>query len=260
VFVDGGAYDAFMGRWSRLLAPELVRFGGVRDGDVVLDVGCGTGSLAAAVVAASPTGTVLGVDPSPGFVDIARSAVPAGRFEVGDAQALQFHDGTFTRTLSLLVLNFVPDPHAAVREMIRVTQPGGTIAVAVWDYRGGMQMLAGFWDEAMALRDSAEPRDERQMPLCQPYALGELWREHGFGDVVEQPLRIQQQFSSFDDYWLPFMRGVGPAGSYVADLDEPARAQLRERLRSRLLPAGVDGPFTLTAQAFAVRGTVPVTA
>lgn len=257
MFVDGQAYEAYMGRWSRRLAPLLVEFAGVRDGDVVLDVGCGTGALAHALVDADRTGAVIGVDPSAGFVELARTAVPAARFEVGDAQRLQFHDDTFARTLSLLVINFVPDRDAAVREMIRVTKPGGTVAAAVWDYQGGMQMLSWFWQEAIALDGSADARDERHMPLCREGALGVLWRAHGLSDVVELGLTIEQHFASFDDYWQPFHGGIGPGGVYVAELHEEGRERLRERMRARLQPSGEDGPVTLSARAWAVRGTVP---
>lgn len=255
MFLEGQPYEAFMGRWSRRLAPMLVQFAGVQDGEVVLDVGCGTGSLAEALVAADRTGTVLGVDPSPGFVEHARSAVPQARFEVGDAQKLQFHDATFARTLALLVINFVPDTDAAAREMIRVTQSGGTVAAVVWDYQEGMQMLNIFWQEVLALFPEVDHRDERHMRLCREGALAQLWHAHGLADVQEQALAIEQDFESFDDYWLPFLGGVGPAGAFVAELDEHRREQVRERLRERLSPGG--GPFTLTARAWAARARVP---
>ena len=159
---------ALHGRWSRVLAPLLVRFAGVRNGDDVLDVGSGTGALTAAVVAGAPSSRVIGIDPSAPYVDLARTrhAQDPVRFEVGDAQQLRFGDGSFDRTLSLLVLNFIPDRAKALDEMIRVTRPGGTVAAAVWDYGQGMQMLRVFWDEAISLNPAMDARDERHMPLC----------------------------------------------------------------------------------------------
>ena len=112
----------------------------------------------------------------------------------------------------MLVLNFVPDPAAALQQMIRVTRPGGVVAAAVWDYGDGMQMLRTFWDAAVALDPAAAPRDERHMPLCTRGALAELWRTHGLQDVDEQPLTIDMAFASFDDFWQPFLVRPGPRG------------------------------------------------
>ena len=151
----------------------------------------------------------------------------------------------------MLVLNFVPDPAAALDQMIRVTRPGGVVAAAVWDYGDGMGMLRTFWDEAVALNPDAEPRDERHMPLCSRGALAELWRTRGLHGVDEQPLTIEMAFSSFDDYWQPFLRGQGPAGAYVSSLSESDRRALQSRLRLRW----ADG-LSRTARAWAVRGVV----
>jgi hypothetical protein len=139
--------------------------------------------------------------------------------------------------------------------MIRVTRPAGVLAAAVWDYGEGMEMLRVFWDEAVALDPSSEPRDERHMPLCRPGELAALWRWHGLADVSEVPLAIPLAFSSFDDFWLPFLRGQGPAGAYVASLSETRRLALRERLRKRL-EARAGGSFKLNARAWAVKGVV----
>ena len=147
MFSAGDAYERFMGRWSGELAPLLVKFAGVRDGDAVLDVGSGTGALTAAVVVAAPSSRVIGIDPAEPYVAFARTRHPRDlvRFEVGDAQQLRFADGSFDRTVSLLVLNFIPDPAKALDEMIRVTRPDGTVAAAVWDYGQDMEMLRVFW-------------------------------------------------------------------------------------------------------------------
>ena len=258
MFSGGDAYERFMGRWSREAAPILVKFAGVRDGDAVLDVGSGTGALTAAIAAAAPSSRIVGIDPAASYVAYARTRHPVERirFEVGDAQLLRFADGSFDRTLSLLVLNFIPDRSKALGEMIRVTRAGGIVASAVWDYGQGMEMLRVFWDEAVALSPGADARDERHMPLCRKGELAELWRAHGLRDVSEAALTIRMRFSSFDDYWAPFLEQQGPAGDYVAALEAREREQLRLRLRRRLLGEGPDRPIELDARAWAVRGRV----
>ena len=250
MFSASDGYERFMGRWSRRLAPLFVTFAGVTEGDRVLDVGSGTGALSAATAAIESV-QVTGIERSAAYVAYAREHVD-GRFEVGDALALPFSDDAFDRALSMLVLNFVPDPAAALQQMIRVTRPCGVVAAAVWDYGDGMQMLRTFWDAAVALDPDAAPRDERHMPLCTHGALAELWRIHGLQDVDEQPLTIEMKFASFDDYWQPFLCGQGPAGVYVSSLAESARHALESRLHERLGDTG----FRLKARAWAVSGNV----
>jgi SAM-dependent methyltransferase len=256
MFSLGDAYDAFMGRWSRRLAPQLVQLAGVIDGDHVLDVGSGTGSLSAAVAAAAPSSRIVGMDRSEPYVAIARAhhASPRVRFEVGDAQHLPFGDKRFDRTLSLLILNFIPDPRQALKEMVRVTRPSGTVAAAVWDYGDGMEMLRAFWDEAVGLAPEADDQDERHMRFCRSGELGSFWRAHDLQDVFETPLTIETRFSSFDDYWSPFLQQQGPAGAHVAKLSASNRDRLASNLRRRLLGGASDGPITLRARAWAVRG------
>jgi SAM-dependent methyltransferase len=255
MFSESDGYERFMGRWSRRLAPPFVNFAGVEAGNDVLDVGCGTGALTFAA-ATVPSVRAVGVDPSSQFVRAAQRAGDGDRvrFQVGDALALPFSDALFDRTLSLLVLNFVPNTAAALREMMRVTRPNGLVAAAVWDYGDGMEMLRAFWDEAGALDPAAEARDERHMPLCRQGELSALWRDVGLQDIENAPLTIDLAFTSFDDYWQPFLGGQGPAGTYASALAEPARERLRARLRDRL--AGGASGFTLTARAWAVRGFV----
>jgi len=255
MFSESDAYERFMGRWSRQLATPFVAFAGVKAGDEVLDVGSGTGALSAAVLQANETGHVTGIDPSAAYVRYARAATKSDRaaFEEGDGQQMRFGAAAFDKTLSLLVMNFIPKPDRALAEMVRVTRPRGIVAAAVWDYGDGMEMLRLFWDEAVAFDPSSEPRDERHMPLCRQGQLAALWRQHSLTDVVEIPLEIQLAFSSFDDFWLPFEKGQGPAGTYVRSLPESGRVQLRERLRTRLGPKGA-GAFTLKARAWAVKG------
>jgi SAM-dependent methyltransferase len=253
MFSEGDGYERFMGRWSRRLAPLFVEFAQVAEGDRVLDVGSGTGALSGAAAAVASV-RVTGLERSADYVRYAHEHAESDRtrFEVGDATALPFVDNAFDRTLSMLVLNFVPEPAVALDQMVRVTRPGGVVAAAVWDYRVGMGMLRAFWDEAVALAPAAGPRDERHMPLSTRGALAKLWRSHGLRDVDEQPLTIDMAFASFDDYWQPFLCGQGPAGAYVASLDVSARDALQSRLRDRFGDSG----FMLHARAWAVRGVV----
>ena len=259
MFSAADAYERFMGRWSRELAPGLVRFAEIRHGDTVLDVGSGTGALTAAVAAAVPSCRITGIDPTASYVAFAdaRHSSPHVRFEVGDARHLRFGDASFDRAISLLAFNFIPDPAKALNEIVRVTRPRGTVAAAVWDYEAGMEMLRMFWDEAVALDPGEEARDERHMPLCRRGELGALWRQCGLRDVSEQELTIETPFESFDDYWFPFLDRQGPAGAHAAALTEEGRERLRLRLRRRLIGDGPDHPIELRARAWAVRGTRP---
>jgi SAM-dependent methyltransferase len=258
IFSEAQAYERFMGRWSRDLAPLLVRFAGVTDGEALLDVGSGTGALAAALASAAPSGRIVGIDPSAPYVALAqaRQGGPRVGFEVGDAQRMRFDAAAFDRTLSLLVVNFIPDVDRAMTEMTRVTRRGGTVSAAVWDYGDGMGMLRVFWDEAIALKPDLAAKDERHMPLCRRGELAALWRRHGLQNVVEEALTVETKFASFADYWSPFLEKQGPAGAFVASLSEAERKDLEGRLRKRLLGDGPDRAFVLPARAWAVRGVV----
>lgn len=259
MFSAAQAYEHFMGRWSRSLAPLLVRFAGVRDGDTVLDVGSGTGALTAAVAKVAPSSRIVGIDPAASYVALAqlRHGSALVQFEAGDAQQMRFDNAVFDRTLSLLVVNFIPDVRKALGEMKRVTKSKGTVAATVWDYGEGMEMLRSFWDEAAALSPAAAAKDERNMPLCRRGDLAEQWRALGLNNVVEEALTIETRFASFDDFWTPFLEGQGPAGAYVASLSAGDRETLRLRLRGRLVGADQDKPITMHARAWAVRGSIP---
>lgn len=259
MFSSSDAYERFMGRWSRRLAPHFVTFAGVREGEQILDVGTGTGALARAIAAATTTTRVVGIDPAARYVAAAAAQDddPRLRFEVGDAMNLPFADGRFDRALSMLVLNFVPEPATALRQMCRVTRPGGVVAAAVWDYGAGMEMLRLFWDEVVTLDPAAAPLDERHLPLCAPGELEALWRQEALEQIEAVALELPLPFASFDDYWAPFLEGQGPGGHYVATLSDGQRAALADRVRQRLLPDGEDGAVTLQGRAWAVRGTVP---
>ena len=261
MFANGEAYERFMGRWSRLVAPRLLTFADIgAEAKDVLDIGSGTGAMAMTIAAQNPNIRVTGIDLSPEFVAFANSKNTFGervKFETGDAQSLPYKPGTFSATTSLLVFNFIPDPAKALREARRVTRAGGVIAAAVWDYGARMEMLRAFHDTVVKLDPAAERLDEKSMPLCRAGELRQLWSDGGLKQVSESPLDLQLHFSSFEDYWSPFLLGQGPAGAYVRKLNEQQRVNLRQSLMHRLRVTAEDAPLTLPARVHAVRGLVP---
>ncbi|MFN0170479.1 MAG: class I SAM-dependent methyltransferase [Bryobacteraceae bacterium] len=259
MFADAEAYERFMGRWSRLLAPLLVDFTNPPETGRILDVGSGTGALAFSIARQRVHCQVLGIDPSQQYVGWAGSRNPfpgRARFQVGDAQNLLFSDATFESSLSLLVFNFIPDRKRALREVSRVTKPGGSVSAAVWDYGAGMRMLRVFWDAAGTVDPTAQKLDESHMPLCRPGDLGEFWKQNGFERVEERPLDITMRFESFADYWDPFLLGQGPAGAYLRNVDGDRGQAVRGETKRQLAVKAEDTPFSLPARAWAVRGFV----
>jgi SAM-dependent methyltransferase len=260
MFGNAAAYDRFMGRWSRLVAPLMIDFAGAPDVGQALDIGSGTGALAFEIAKRKPELRVTGIDPSQEYVAYATSENPIpGRigFETGDAQQMRFADSTFAASLSLLVFNFIPDPGKALREARRVTGVGGRITAAVWDYGGRMSMLRAFWDAAVETDPAAEKLDEKHMPLCRAGELSMQWEQAGLNDVIEQPLEITMKFNSFADYWDPFLLGQGPAGAYVRTVQGGRLAALRASIKTRLSISSENDPLSLPARVWAVRGTVP---
>jgi SAM-dependent methyltransferase len=248
---SGDAYDRFMGRYSRELAPRLLAFAGIAEGMRALDVGCGSGSLTSALADRLGAANVAAADPSEPLLAACAARVPGADVRRAPAEELPWPDASFDAVLSQLVLNFVADADAAVAQMRRVTVPGGIVASCTWDYGVGMRMLRTFWDAAGEL-DPRAP-DESSMRYRSEEELASLWERGGLDDVATGPLEVEVAYGSFDDYWEPFTLGVGPAGAFCASLDPQQREALREGCFSRLgSPAG---PFSLTARAFAVRGT-----
>jgi len=247
-----------MGRWSRRLALQFLSWLRPPAGSHWLDVGCGSGALTDAICSNAAPASVLGCDPAEPFIEYARgmTADPRVQFAVAACGSLPVRQGGYGVTASLLALNFVPDPAAAVREMRALTTAAGTVSACVWDYADGMALLRHFWDAAVALDPAARDLDEGiRFPLCRPAALSDLFRNAGLDDVGCEPIEIATDFASFDDYWRPFLGGTGPAPSYVASLDDDRKHRLRDELRQRLAPS-VSDPLRLTASAWAVRGTV----
>jgi SAM-dependent methyltransferase len=246
--VAADAYDRFMGRYSRQLAPHLADLAGVRAGQRALDVGCGPGALTSELVARLGADAVAAVDPSGPFAEAVRERHQGIEVGLAVAEDLPFDDGAFDVALAQLVVHFMADPVAGLREMRRVTRRRGIVAACVWDHAGDQAPLTAFWQAVRALDPGA--RDESGLPGARDGHLAALFTAAGLRDVEDTTLQVCLEHASFEEWWEPFTLGVGPAGAYVAGLDAVARAELRERCRL-LLP---EAPFTLTARAWAARG------
>jgi SAM-dependent methyltransferase len=246
--VSADAYDRFMGRYSTGLAPGLADLAGVQRGQQALDVGCGPGALTGELVARLGAEAVAAVDPSESFVIAARERHPGADVRLAAAEELPFPDGGFDVALAQLVVHFMADPIAGLREMARVTLPGGVVAACVWDHAGRRGPLSLFWTAVRQLDPAA--RDESELAGARAGHLVELFEAAGLHDVDDTELAARVEYASFEDWWEPFTLGVGPAGAYVAGLDAVQREELKERCR-QLAP---DAPFTLEAIAWAARG------
>ena len=220
-------------------------------------MGCGTGALGAAVLEHCAPSFVVGIEPSQGFLDVARQNL-AGRALLfqGDAASIPLDDGAVNVVVSGLVLNFIDDQRKALDEMKRIATGGGTIAAYVWDYAGKMELMRKFWEAAVSLRPGRCGQGRRQaLRVVQAEALASLFADAGLAAVETTTIDIATPFASFDDYWEPFLGGQGPAPAYAMSLSEADRGALRERIRERLR-FRANGSFSLAARAFAVRGTV----
>ncbi|TXL68911.1 class I SAM-dependent methyltransferase [Zeimonas arvi] len=251
----GSPYEQYIGRWSRRIAPLFLQWLDPPAGKRWLDVGCGTGALSAAILDRCAPGSLVGVEPSDGFRELAvRKLAHRARFLAGDAAALPLDDGACDVVVSGLVLNFVPALPAALSEMKRVTAPGGEVAAYVWDYAEGMEVIRRFWDVAASLdHEAARLHEGIRFPVCRPTALEAAFVEAGFSGVETSSLDAKAEFADFEDYWRPFLGGQGPAPAYVASLPEDRRATLRTALESALRPAS-GGAISLRLRAWAVRG------
>lgn len=253
----GDPYERYVGRWSRQVAPQFLSWLDVPAGRRWLDVGCGTGALAATILDRCAPASVAALEPSPGFRELAQRNL-AGRAAIhaGSATQIPLPDASVDAVTSGLVLNFVPETQAALREMARVACDGGTIAAYVWDYAGKMELMRVFWDAAVELdRDTAALDEGKRFPLCRAEALEQAFAAAGLQSIQVKAIDIATRFAGFDDYWQPFLGGQGPAPAYAMSLAEDARARLRERIRARL-KEGADGSIALVARAWAVRGSV----
>jgi SAM-dependent methyltransferase len=253
---QGGAYESYIGRWSRKLAPGFLDWLGLGPGLDWLDVGCGTGALSATILDRCRPRSVTGVEPSEGFRRAAQANL-GGRATIlaGSAEDIPLTGVDFDVIVSGLVLNFVPHAAAAFEQMLGFLRPEGTIAAYVWDYAGKMELLRAFWDAATALDPAAAALDEgNRFPICRPDSLRTLFASVLSGVEVEA-LDIATPFASFEDLWQPFLGGQGPAPAYAMSLSGEKRAKLEEALRDRV-PIASDGSISLMARAWAARGTV----
>jgi SAM-dependent methyltransferase len=252
----GDSYDLYMGRWSRQIAPRFLEWLDVPAGLDWLEVGCGTGALSAAILSKCDPRSLISIDPSDGFLDRARARVVDERVEFrrGDAQALELEPASRDVAVSALVLNFVPDREKALAEMRRVVRPGGTVAFYVWDYPGGgIEFMRAFWNAATTLDPGARDLTEsKRFPFCTMPDLLSLADRAGLTSVDGIAIEVPTVFKDFDDYWLPFTLGAGPAPGYCSSLGAEARERLRQAL-SDSLPRRGDGAIPLGARAWAIR-------
>jgi SAM-dependent methyltransferase len=246
--VAAEAYDRFMGRYSVPLAPLFADFAGA-DGRV-LDVGCGPGALTAELVQRLGEDAVSAVDPSQPFVEAVRERHPGVTVERAAAEELPFAEREFDAALAQLVVHFMADPIAGLGEMARVTRDGGVVAASVWDHGGGQGPLSVYWDAVHELDPTVE--DESQLAGARQGDLTRLFATAGLQEIVEAELWVSVEHSTFEDWWKPYMLGVGPAGDYVTGLDDESRARLRELCEAKLS----DAPFEVRARAWAARGLV----
>lgn len=249
--VSAAAYDRFMGRYSAPLASEFADFAGVGAGDRVLDVGCGPGALTVELVRRLGDQQVTAVDPSTTFVDAVSERHPGVDVHRAGAERLPQADDTFDAALAQLVVHFMSDPIGGLREMGRVTRPGGVVAACVWDFDEGGSPLSLFWEAARGL--DAHAPGEATLPGTRRGHLAELLHGAGMTDIDDALLSVAVEHESFEEWWDPFELGVGPAGAYLGTLTPPAKHRLRELCRERLPTA----PFVVAAVAWAARGSVP---
>jgi len=250
------AYENYMGRWSQNVAPLFLQWLDAPTDSSWIDIGCGTGGLTELIATTCNPSSILGVDMAEGFIEVARTRVKNAEFRVGSADDLEILGDSIDYAVSGLVLNFVPDPQAVLAEMVRVVRPGGSIALYVWDYAGHMQIMRYFFDTAILFdARSAEFDDGIKAPICRPLALKDAFVAADLTDISVNGLDITTPFDNFDDYWSPFLGGVGSAPKYCVSLDESIRDKIKLAVKEKL-PTGPDGEILLAARAWAIRGRV----
>ena len=251
------AYEQYMGRWSRKIAPLFVDWLAPPQGKRWIDIGCGTGQLSLQIANKCNPSHQIGIDTSEGFLTQAKKYVPTAEFRVGDAQNIDLPDDAVDYAVSGLLLNFIPDKAKALSEMARIVRPEGTVALYVWDYAGQMQIMRYFLDTARPIDPKSSAYDDGiNAPICRPRALSDAFVAAALSDVETAASDIPAAFVDFQDYWTPFLGGTGSAPKYCMSLDENTRNKIRDAVRAKL-PTGPDGEILLAVRAWAVKGTVP---
>ena len=248
--VPADSYAQYMGRYSEPLAVDLADAAGVAAGQRALDVGCGPGALSAVLVERLGSDHVAALDPSEPFVEAARRRLPGVDIRLASAESIPFDDDSFDVTLAELVVHFMSDPVAGLREMARVTKPGGPIAACVWDHTSDTGALSAFWKVVRTVDPEAD--DESGLAGSREGHLAELFAAAGLHDIRSLTLTVHVDWADFDEWWEPFTFGVGPAGAYVKSLDDEKREALRLACKASL----PTGPFTIDASAWTAIGTV----
>jgi SAM-dependent methyltransferase len=258
-WTSGAEYERWMGRWSRLLSREFLDWLNASSGLCWLDVCCGSGIVTEAILESAKPARINGVDASSAQISFAREhrAHPNASFETGDAMAMRFADASFDIAVCGLGLNFIPSPAQGLAELRRVVQPGGTIAVYVWDYELGAKFLRMFWDAARAVDSEAAAADQAsRFPMCTEAGLKQLFEQAKLQQIASRPLDIVTRFASFDDYWEPLLTGQGSAPNYLSSRPAEIQTRIRERLEAAL-PRDAHGAMELPARAWAIRGMRP---
>jgi SAM-dependent methyltransferase len=257
---SAAAYEHFMGRWSRRLSGRFVEFAGISDGERVLDVGCGTGSLTRVLLDSANVESIVGVDLADVYLESARQKIrdPRVDFKIGDATSLPFADKSFDRAFAMLVLHFVPDGKKAVSEMRRVVRSGGVVAATVWDGLGGMPAQRLFWDAAatLGIADDKVLRDFYFRPMTRPNQMLAVWSEAGLKSVEQSSITIRFEYENFSDYWFPIAAGEAALGKFALSLAAEQKTALEAAVRKVYLGGEPDGARSFATTAWACKGIV----
>ncbi len=256
LFSNATAYEGYVGRWSRFVAQQFVAWLNIPAGCTWLDVGAGTGILTQVILQETSPARVVGIDSSAGYIEFARQRFHDARVElkVADAADFAFESPQFDVAVAGLVLNFVPAPEQAAKNMVQAVKRGGTAAAYVWDYGGRMEMMRHFWDAAAVVDPVSSEMDAgHRFSIARPDNLRALFQLVGLESVEVMPIDVQTRFKDFDDYWLPFLGAQGSVSKYLRSLSEDMLNAVRDQLR-RQLPTADDGSIPLIARAWAVKG------